>query len=421
VTTTHLAPIAARPRIAPPRGGRGLRWLPPAHSPLALRALGRGAACALGVGGDPRAHLGEWLRAEYHAGRALLVDSGTHALEIALRLALGVLDEAPIVAVPAYTCFDIATAAVGAGARIALYDVDPTTLAPDVDSLRATLAHGARVVVVSPLYGTPVDWRPIDQCAREFGAFVVEDAAQGNGATWQDRPVGSHGQLSVLSFGRGKGWTGGCGGALLARGGATGWLDDLTVERAVAPSVVDTLVHAAAQWAFGRPETFAVPASIPWLHLGETRYSNPTPLRDMPRVAAAMLLNSQALAVREVEVRRANAAALYAGIVSMHHVRGGGPIAGAMPGHLRYPVRLSRGMESFPDIRRAARLGIARGYPTTLAALASVQEQLNPTPGAPGLRGAEELVRTLVTLPTHSLVTADDREEILQQLAACVD
>ena len=231
--------------------------------------------CALGVGGDPRAHLVERLRADFRAGRALLVDSGTHALEIALRIALSVIEETPLVALPAYTCFDIATAAVGAGARIALYDVDPNSLAPDLESLRATLAQGARVVVVSPLYGIPVDWRPIDQCAREFGAFVVEDGAQGNGTSWHDRPVGCHAQLSVLSFGRGKGWTGGCGGAILARGGATGWLEDLTIERAVAPSVVDTLVHAAAQWAFGRPELFALPASIPWLHLGETRYLGP--------------------------------------------------------------------------------------------------------------------------------------------------
>jgi perosamine synthetase len=418
MTTTHFAPVTSPARSWQPVARQGLRWLPPVHSPLSLSVLGRAAQCAIGMGGDPRAHLAEWLRAEYHAARAVLVDSGTHALEIALRVALGLVDEAPVVALPAYTCFDMATAAVGAGARIALYDIDPNSLAPDLDSLRDAFAHGARVVVVSPLYGVPLDWRGIDHCAREFGAFVIEDAAQGHGMMWQNCPVGSHAQLSVLSFGRGKGWTGGCGGALLARGGATGWLEELTVERAVAPSVVDTLVHAGAQWALGRPELFALPASIPWLHLGETRYHTPTPIRDMPRVAAAMLLASHGLAAREMEIRRANAAALQARIVGMPHVRGVTAVSGSVPGHLRFPVRLARGVDGFGDARLAARLGITPGYPSTLAALPAVQDQLNPIPGSAGCRGAEELVRTLVTLPTHSLVTPADREAILNMLGA---
>jgi perosamine synthetase len=244
----------------------------------------------------------------------------------------------------------------------------------------------------------------------------VEDAAQGHGMMWQGQPVGSHCQLSVLSFGRGKGWTGGCGGALLARGGATGWLEEITVDRAVAPSVVDTLVHATAQWALGRPELFALPASIPWLHLGETRYRPPTPLRDMPRVAAAMLLASQDLAARELEIRRTNAAAMSARIISMPHVRTMSAPSGTAQGHLRFPVRVARGLDGFGNARLAARLGITRGYPSTLAALPAVQENLNPAPGGAACRGAEELVRTLVTLPTHSLVTPRDREEILNSL-----
>ena len=56
----------------------------------------------------------------------------------------------------------------------------------------------------------------IAEIAERHGLAVVEDAAQGLGATWRGRPLGSFGDVSVLSFGRGKGWTGGVGGALLA-------------------------------------------------------------------------------------------------------------------------------------------------------------------------------------------------------------
>ena len=46
-------------------------------------------------------------------------------------------------------------------------------------------------------------------------ADAAEDAAQEAGATLHGRRLGSFGDLSVLSFGRGKGVTGGGGGALL--------------------------------------------------------------------------------------------------------------------------------------------------------------------------------------------------------------
>ena len=102
------------------------------------------------------------LSSRYGAHGVRLVDSGTHAVEAALRVAAHLADEPVIVALPAYTCFDVATAAVGADARIALYDVNPGTLGPDLESLDMALVGGARVVVVSPLYGIPVNWDEID-------------------------------------------------------------------------------------------------------------------------------------------------------------------------------------------------------------------------------------------------------------------
>ena len=77
------------------------------------------------------------------------------------------------------------------------------------DSVRRALQQGARVIVVSPLYGLPIEWEELSRLASEFGAEIIEDAAQGHGAAWRGRPLGTLGQISILSFGRGKGWTGG--------------------------------------------------------------------------------------------------------------------------------------------------------------------------------------------------------------------
>src|SRR3954471_757772 len=66
--------------------------------------------------------LRRYLHETYRANDVALVDSGTHALQLALEVALRARNGG-IVAIPGFTCFDVATAVVGSGARVILYDV----------------------------------------------------------------------------------------------------------------------------------------------------------------------------------------------------------------------------------------------------------------------------------------------------------
>ena len=86
------------------------------------------------------------------------------------------------------------------------------------DAFESAFREGATIAVVASLYGMPIGWNDVRSAAAAHGVLVIEDAAQGHGASWQGQPLGSLGDLSVLSFSRGKGWTGGYGGALLSRG-----------------------------------------------------------------------------------------------------------------------------------------------------------------------------------------------------------
>jgi len=290
--------------------------------------------------------------------------------------------------------------------------VNPSTLAPDLASVTATLAEGAGVIVVAPLYGIPVDWEAIEQCAKAFGALAVEDAAQGHGAAWRGRPLGSLGRLSVLSFGRGKGWTAGEGGALVVR-------DEARVPESAPrqPGGVGELrvaIRALAQSILGRPEVYGLPAAVPWLHLGETRYREPQEPRAMSRTAAAVLERTLPHATREAELRRANALAMLQSVESCGGVKTFPSPPGATPGYLRLPLKLAQGINGFADPARARRAGAAPGYPTTLADLPAVQRRLVRARRWPG---AEELVRTLVTLPTHSLVGEGDRDSLVLLLS----
>ena len=134
----------------------------------------------------------------------------------------------------------------------------------------------------------------------------------------------------------------------------------------------------------------------------------------MSRTAAALLERMLPAATQEAEQRRANAAELLARLDSHPDVRTIMPVAGGSPGFLRLPLLLARGLGGFADAGLARRVGVARGYPTTLAALAPVAQRLVQKGHWPG---AEQLVRELVTLPTHSWVSEADREGLVRLLA----
>ncbi|NIN10957.1 MAG: hypothetical protein GTN62_04420, partial [Gemmatimonadales bacterium] len=195
-----------------------LRHQLPAYSPISLAAIGSATFRALGLLGDPRVGLSDYLRERYAAEAVVLYGSGTEALVDALRIAGSIAGRRATVAIPAFNCFNVAAAAVAAEVPISFYDLDPSTLNPDWESLVDRMADGARVVVTAPLYGIPVDHDTLAESVAAYGAAVIEDAAQGFGAAWRGRPLGALGNISVVSFGRGKGWTGGRGGALLLRG-----------------------------------------------------------------------------------------------------------------------------------------------------------------------------------------------------------
>ncbi|MBA2245865.1 MAG: DegT/DnrJ/EryC1/StrS family aminotransferase [Gemmatimonadetes bacterium] len=393
-----------------------LRHQLPVHSPIPLAAALRGAGGMLRLRGDPRPAVADLLAREYAAEEVVLCGSGTQALQLALEAGMRAAGGQPVVALPGYSCFDVASAAVGAGAAITLYDLDPETLGPDLDSLEAALARGARVVVVSPLYGVPVDWEALEERASRVGALLIEDAAQGHGASWRGRPLGSLGRLSVLSFGRGKGWTGGKGGALLLRGESlSAGSGARTLGEPALRGEASTLAGVLAQWLLGRPAVYGLPASLPWLGLGQTLYREPSAPRRMGKGAAAMLERTREASVRAAASRRANARLLLEELPAGAACIRVDPEAD--PGYLRLPVRLRDGMAAFPEPADALRLGVAPGYPSTLAALPAVRARM--ADGGARLEGAETLVRELVTLPTHPLLTSRERSELLRVLDSC--
>jgi hypothetical protein len=346
-----------------------------------------------------------WLEKEYGTRDPILTDSGTSALALAFRSSHAASGR-PI-ALPAYGCYDLVTAALGAHVPVTWYDLDPMSLAPDWRSLEAALAAGAAAIVIVHFYGIPVDMRPVREMAQRFGALVIEDAAQGIGGSIEERPLGAFGDLAVLSFGRGKGLTGGGGGALLVNTEAgRAILGDAEGVLAPAGKGLKLLITTMAQWLLARPSVYALPAALPFLRLGETVFRQPEPPGVISRAALGVLARTVDLMWRESDARRRNATWL------AERVGKGGRIPGAgvgRPGYLRFPVVLPSGHRRL-DESWGRSLGIMPGYPRPLNSLPG------PTASAREFPGSLELVSSIITLPVHSQLSERDLNGLVEWL-----
>jgi dTDP-4-amino-4,6-dideoxygalactose transaminase len=297
-----------------------------------------------------------------------------------------------------------------------LYDLDAGNLGPDPTSLDRLRALNPAAVVVAHLFGYPADTRSVRKAFPR--AVLIEDAAQGAGGSLGGRPLGALGSVSVLSFGRGKGMTGGGGGALLG-------LDDVgvhIVERArevVGPEGArgfKQLLALTAQLVLGRPALYGIPSRLPFLHLGETVY-HPPQAPHAPTIASlAVLERMMPEGEREVEIRRDHAARLEALVARSSRVQAVETLQGARPGYLRLPVLLPDDRHATQALRAAADLGVTGMYPTTLAALPSFAS-LRVGSDVP-IPNAEALTRTLAALPTHRLLGPSDLGAMEAWLAA---
>jgi perosamine synthetase len=369
------------------------RSLPPALTPVSLSAIGRYA-----LRPNAARHL-ESLRVELERrfGRSILVgtDSGTSALRLAIESSVRT---GGLVALPAYGCFDLITAVVGAERRAILYDLDVATLAPRLESLAEALAAGAESVVVAPIFGYAPPMTEIAELCSRFGATLIEDIAQGVGASYTGRPLGSWGELVTLSFGRGKGIGGAGGGALLVREPAAFHLAALPP--APPTSAWLGVAKLLAQSLLGRPELFALPSALPFLRLGETIYHEPWAPWSLHPLQAALAAEAlgrdesrrqqRALVAREIEAHLAGVSALQSITVA--------PMAQA--GFLRFGIRAPA-----PLIAGLAPLGARRAYPIPLHLHRSMRSVLV---GVPAVPGAGELASSLASLPTHHLVSRND-------------
>lgn len=143
----------------------------------------------------------------------IAVSSGSSALDAAI-VALGISAGDEVI-LPTLTIISCAAAIVRAGAIPVVVDADPLTWNMDASSIEEKITARTKAIMAVHIYGLPVEMDAVLNLAEKYGLFVIEDAAEMHGQTYQLRPCGSFGDVSIFSFYSNKNITTGEGGMIV--------------------------------------------------------------------------------------------------------------------------------------------------------------------------------------------------------------
>lgn len=144
---------------------------------------------------------------------AQLVSSGTAAITIGLASAgVGAGDE---VILPTFTFVASFEAVLALGAVPILADIDDTLT---LDPIAVEKAVSSKTKAIMPVHmcGSMADLRALKTICAKHNLILLEDACQAIGGSYENKPLGSYGDMGVFSFDYVKTITCGEGGAIIS-------------------------------------------------------------------------------------------------------------------------------------------------------------------------------------------------------------
>lgn len=171
------------------------------------------------AGGGPNTLRVEERLGEMLCGRRILATtSGTHALELAMRLSgIGPGDE---VVLPSFTYPSTANCILARGAVPVFADVSEKGMNAGADEFEQKITARTRILLPVHYGGLSKDIQGLRQIADSRGLRLIEDAAQALGSGEAGRPLGTWGDFGCFSFHGTKNFRSGEGGALVV---GEGW------------------------------------------------------------------------------------------------------------------------------------------------------------------------------------------------------
>jgi hypothetical protein len=349
-----------------------------------------------------------------------LFNNAKSALHIVLS-AISSLTGKNTVAMSAYTCPDVATAAIDADCHIRLFDIQKENLQPEPASVLNTIRNeDTGAIILSNLYGYP-DILSID---RPKGLYVIHDACQSflNFCGSGNISI-SNEEITICSFGRGKAFSAAGGGMLLIPKNdiESKKLYFSNIHKAVEAAyrslpfesgkdAFSYIIKLFVQSIFERPCLFWIFCHLPGTGIGTTKVKMNSPcLRANKATITGIFSSLQHIENRLGEIR--TSISLYRKM-NLHPT-----LESVLP--VRVPVLLShqKRTELADSTSCIIKYGIRFSYPDLICNYPQIKPFIVSSGSDSNYRGAYDVSRSIVTLPLHKYVTQEDVLRISKLIA----
>jgi len=144
---------------------------------------------------------------------ASAITNGTMSL-VASLLSLNLTSSDEVI-VPDFTMIASANAIKLAGGIPIFVDIDPNTLCIDTNKIEEKITENTKAIIYVSVNGRPFSLSQIKNIANEHGLVLIEDSSQSLGCYYQNKHLGTHGDLGTFSFSPAKIITTGQGGMIV--------------------------------------------------------------------------------------------------------------------------------------------------------------------------------------------------------------
>lgn len=141
------------------------------------------------------------------------VSSGTAALEVAIK-SLNLKKNSEVI-IPSFSIIATALCVVKCGLKPILVDCSLSTWNMDPEKVLRKISKKTSAIIITHIYGLPVDLQKIMNVAKRKNIKIIEDAAEVIGLKYKNRMCGSFGDVSTFSFYANKHITTGEGGMIV--------------------------------------------------------------------------------------------------------------------------------------------------------------------------------------------------------------
>lgn len=349
----------------------------------------------------------------FQAKDCLLVSSGRAALTLILKALKKIRDKDEVI-IPAYTCFSVPSAVAKAGLKISLCDISLETLDLDLEKLLPLINKNTLAVLPAYHFGLSHDISEMVNLCREQGIYVIEDVAQGMGARFEKRYLGTFGDLGFFSLGRGKNITTVEGGIILSQNEEISSLIREELSNSKRDIGIEHFFKIFLYKIFINPLLYWIPEKIPSLEIGVSKFSQEFDLSSISEYQARLGVYLLQRLEKINSTRISNARYLIAALKDWDRISLLSSPEEAYSVYLRLPIlfKESSERERIYNSLRGKNLGASRMYPNSLDKIAGIENYL--TPNRYDLPNSNFVEKNILTLPTHQFLNQTDLDRTIE-------